>query len=560
MSILNVTKINNNGLLGMLSRLNVGMRLSLSVLFPIIVLIVVVISAVNIFSKIEQGVASIYNDRVVPLQDLKIIADDYAVLVIDAINKANSGRKTAEEALKDVRLAKQQIRSKWDAYMATSLTKEEAQLADEAKALFSAADLAINNVEQTLSQLSGNVRGQLDAIDGPLYDQVDPISDKLAELIALQLRVAGEERDRIGIMTESLTYSYIIGTLIAAFLVIALSFLVRKSIVGPLNKLQAAMSTIEKTSDISITIDLHSNDEIGQTALVFNQMMKRINDVMAQIKNAITQMSTASEELSTIAIQTSKSTQKQQADTDQVATAIHQMSTTVQQVAHSTSEAQQAAQSADTQTSDGREVASRSASLISELMDEIQNTSSSIESLENESQNIGSVVDTINGIAEQTNLLALNAAIEAARAGEQGRGFAVVADEVRTLAQRTQQSTQEIRDVVERLQQGAHNAVNAMSSGKEKAEECSATVQQTHSALVQIEQAVQNIRDMNIQIASAVEEQSAVTEDINVNVSSINSLSIEAASASFNISESGQHLAKLAVEISGQVNQFKISD
>ncbi len=543
----------------MLSRIKVGQRLTLITLIPIVILAVVVASAVNIFGIINQGVESIYEDRVVPLEDLKSIADDYAVLVIGAVNKANAGRLTAEEALKSVIEAEKGIGETWQKFTATHLTDEEARLVDEAESLFVDANRAIADAIQFLQGHSGNVEGQLNDYDGPLYDQIGPISSKITELVDLQLRVAGEERDRISALTDSLTTTYIISTVIAAVVLVIVSYLIRQSIVGPLDLFRDAMSTIEKTSDVTIKIALDSNDEIGETAKVFNRMMGRIDQLLGQVKTATVQLGAASEELSSIAIQTNDATQKQQHETDQVATAVNEMSATVQDVAKSTTEAQQAAQSADNLATDGRSMVDRNLSLTGDLTNELRNTASIVQKLESESQDIGSVVDVINGIAEQTNLLALNAAIEAARAGEQGRGFAVVADEVRTLAQRTQQSTQEIRDVVDRLQQGARAAVSAMNSGQEKAEDCNEAIEKTQDALKQIEEAVQSIRDMNIQIATALEEQTVVAEDINRNVSTISQISVESASAGANMSESSQHLAELSTALQGQVNQFKIS-
>jgi methyl-accepting chemotaxis protein len=235
-----------------------------------------------------------------------------------------------------------------------------------------------------------------------------------------------------------------------------------------------------------------------------------------------------------------------------------EMTATVHEVARNTDAAAQAAEQADAQAKEGNQVVASTVQSIRQLADAVDNTAEVIQTLANHSQNIGSVLDVIKGIAEQTNLLALNAAIEAARAGEQGRGFAVVADEVRTLASRTQQSTQEIHEMIESLQAGSKNAVAAMAKGKEQAHSSVELISKAGDSLQTISQTVATIYDMNTQIAAASEQQSTVAEEINRNITNIKSSSDLTAEKSRQSEKSSGELSNVAARLQELTAQFTL--
>ncbi|MBD3670209.1 MAG: methyl-accepting chemotaxis protein [Gammaproteobacteria bacterium] len=290
----------------------------------------------------------------------------------------------------------------------------------------------------------------------------------------------------------------------------------------------------------------------------FNAFMTAIHDVIGNARRAAEQMSTSATQLSQITVETSQDVQRQLTETDQTATAINEMSATTQEVARNASSAAQSAREADTSATEGRAVVDETVNAINNLAREVEHAAEAISALESESDNIGKVLDVIKDIAEQTNLLALNAAIEAARAGEQGRGFAVVADEVRTLASRTQQSTTEIEDMISRLQDGAKRAVAVMSSSRTQAQSSVEDASKAGQALQTIAEAISAINDMNTMIASAAEEQTAVSEDVNRSVVSITDFTHRSANNSAQIASASEELSHLANELESMVVRFKL--
>ncbi|WP_412548437.1 methyl-accepting chemotaxis protein [Pseudomonas sp. PDM18] len=287
-------------------------------------------------------------------------------------------------------------------------------------------------------------------------------------------------------------------------------------------------------------------------------MADSLRGIVSRLSDGVGQITASAQALSSITERTQHGVNSQKAETDQVATAMNQMAATVHDVARNAEEAASSAEQADGKVASGQDVVRQTLGRIEQLADAVRAATQSIEQLGRESQSIGSVLDVIKNVAEQTNLLALNAAIEAARAGEQGRGFAVVADEVRALARRTQQSTAEIETLIAALQNGATTSVQRMQRSHALVEMTVGDAVQTEAALGTIASAVAVIHQMNQQIAAASEQQSAVAEEISRSVSSIRGIADESAQAMESTASSSVELAQLSRELQGLVGQFRL--
>jgi methyl-accepting chemotaxis protein len=350
-----------------------------------------------------------------------------------------------------------------------------------------------------------------------------------------------------------------VAVLIMVLVIMSAVGFIALSITRPLKKLESIMQRASHDHDLTIRAEISGRDEIASMAAAYNAMISEFGQLMQSVLSSSVQLGAAAEQLSTINQSAQEGMSRQSRETEQVAAAMNEMTATVREVASNAQHAADASNTADKETRAGKSVVAENMNSIRSLSNEVQSTAQTVQELCSESENIGTVLSVIRGIAEQTNLLALNAAIEAARAGEQGRGFAVVADEVRSLAQRSQQSTQEIQEIIERLQHSAAHAVAAMEQGQEKAEASVSKAESVGASLDNITRAVSAISEMNIQIASAAEEQTAVSEEINRNIVNINGIATETAINTGQTTETSESLARLARELHKLVGRFKLS-
>jgi methyl-accepting chemotaxis protein len=351
-----------------------------------------------------------------------------------------------------------------------------------------------------------------------------------------------------------LTVAAMLGVLSA---VVLLSLLIIRNIKSAVSDVNDTLVALARR-DLTAHTRYQGGDEFGVIARNLDHMAQQIKDVIQEIGNAAAQVATAAEESSAVALQTSQNVAQQRQGTDQVATAINEMSATVKDVARSTTEAAEMSRQVNDNTLQGKREIEDTVRLVQALSTQAEQTARIILELKKESDAISSVLDVIRGVAEQTNLLALNAAIEAARAGEQGRGFAVVADEVRQLAQKTQDSTVSIQQMISNLQSGSDRAASSMQETLDKAQASADNVVKAGELLVQIADGIASISDRNIQVASAAEEQSLVSEEINRNVNDINDLVIQVSAAAEQTAVNSRELASLADHQQQLVCRFKV--
>lgn len=512
----------------------------------------------------NQALQRVYNESLVPTglisEIINLMGENRAQLLLSLQHDPQSHHFNLHDHPLDVHVQRieqnaRAIDQLWRQLLAVEMTAEERQLASQLQQ--ERNHYVQNGLRPVINEMQS---GRFIEGNRLLLTQAEPAlrsakttADKLLEVYLAGAMHEYEEAER----TFSATRLLMVGLVLVGILVAAASSWVTiHGINRSVRNLQEASSAMAN-GDLQIEVNNPGADELAQIGHTFNSMARSIRQSMQQVASATGQLAAASEETSAISVQTGSGVRQQQAETDQVATAMQEMTTTVMEVARNASGAAAAAHEADRQAREGREVLAQSIQAIELLAEEVERASGVIEQLEQDSDAISGVLTVIRAIADQTNLLALNAAIEAARAGEQGRGFAVVADEVRTLASRTQDSTSEIQQMIEKLQAGAGQAVNVMQRSCEQARSGLTQVSTAGNRLQSITAAVTTINDMNTQIASAAEQQSAVADEINRNLISVSEIALQTSEAAQQSASTSEELARLASDLQQVVARFR---
>ena len=427
---------------------------------------------------------------------------------------------------------------KLNPYFATSATQTLSTLTrtmeqyQQALQLYASTDNTIIDMRKKMTEYGSSVLSRSD------------------ELYKIQL----QRRD---IESATANSMQLITTLLVLLFGIAAAVIITRQITRPLRE---TLDVVERIAggDLSHNLRVTRRDELGVLQQGIARMGTTLRDLIGGIRDGVTQIASAAEELSAVTEQTSAGVNSQKIETDQVATAMHEMTATVQEVARNAEQASQAAAAADGEARDGDKVVNQAIDQIERLAVEVGRSTEAMAVLQQESDKIGSVMDVIKAVAEQTNLLALNAAIEAARAGDAGRGFAVVADEVRGLAQRTQKSTEEIQTLVAALQSGTQHVASVMNNSRSLTDSSVTLTRQAGTSLQGITRTVSNIQSMNQQIAAAAEQQSAVAEEISRSIVNVRDVSEQTAAASDETAKSSVELARLGNQLQEMVSHFKI--
>ncbi|VAX13706.1 hypothetical protein MNBD_GAMMA24-2191 [hydrothermal vent metagenome] len=436
----------------------------------------------------------------------------------------------------------------------SDLTPAESHALATIKNVVDNYSLQLNHVRDMLA--SGMTAGKIDtAITIDDSQAIQGLNTLQAHFDKITAEHSRKLDNNINSMLEELTIWIIV---VVSALLLGL-FMLNISITRRINAVVASMTNIAHgEGDLTQHLDDRGSDEISVLSARFNDFVGMMASLVGEMSKTSEHLVKCMDEISRNSSQTDQGVTEQQSELEQIVTAMHEMSASVHEVANSAAGAAEAARQADEEAINGRNVVAQSVGAIDSLAREVHSTTSVMEKLRVNSEGISNVMEVIRSIAEQTNLLALNAAIEAARAGEQGRGFAVVADEVRTLANRTQQSTAEIQQMVEGLQTGVNAAMQAMELSQNEAKTGVEKTGRVQESLDKLAHAVTTIHDLNIQIASAAEQQSKVAEEIDLNVINVNRVAGETAQGAHQTNNLAEEMTGLVSELQTEIAQFKI--
>ncbi|UXY54986.1 methyl-accepting chemotaxis protein [Pseudomonas tohonis] len=404
---------------------------------------------------------------------------------------------------------------------------------------------------------AGEVAAATELVQGPLLDNYRTTLKALNELSDYNTQGADAANAKADEDYASAVTAVISVLVIAALVTVALAWALTRSITVPLGE-AVLVAGVVASGDLTGRIDTAGNDEPAKLLTALQRMQQQLRGTIQQIGNSATQLASAAEELNAVTEEGNRSLTRQHDEIEMAATAVNEMTAAVEEVARNASSTSDASRASEESAQSGRDRVQQTVQAIRSMSQEVAHTSTLVEGLAERAQSISKVLDVIRAIAEQTNLLALNAAIEAARAGEQGRGFAVVADEVRALAHRTQESTREIEQMIGSIQSGTGEAVGAMNQNDQRARQMLEIAEAAGRALVEITEQVGQINERTLVIASAAEEQAQVAREVDRNLVNIRDISVQTATGANQTAAASQELSRLAVELNGMVARFTV--
>jgi methyl-accepting chemotaxis protein len=539
-----------------LRNLNIAPRAFLGFAFIALLVIVLGVFAVNRMSIIRQASVEMDSTQLPSVTQLSVVTENVLRLRILSfrvlVNREAAG---LQEAQTRIGVLVDKVRAAQASYAALPAGPEE-------RALYQSFATTLDNYLQAQNQMMDLSRqDKLDEmrtlINTRIKDGTDQMGEQLNKLIAINAADAKAASIQAGEHYDSAITGIIIVAVVAALATVLLAWLLTRSIVTPLNRAVQAAQTIA-SGNLTKAIEIDGKDEPARLLEALAAMQNNLRKTIEQIAGSATQLGAAAEELSAVTEEASRGLQQQNNEIEQAATAVNEMTAAVEEVARNAVSTSEASNQSTHAAREGRDQVVKTVDAIQTMTHDVQNTAQMIEGLAAQGRDIGKVLDVIRAIAEQTNLLALNAAIEAARAGEAGRGFAVVADEVRALAHRTAQSTQEIEKMVAGIQNGTGEAVSSMQQSNQRTQSTLEMARAAGVALEQITQSIHQINERNLVIASASEEQAQVSREVDRNLVNIRDLATQSAAGANQTSAATHELSRLAVDLNAMVARFVI--
>ena len=539
-----------------LRNLNIAPRAFLGFAFIALLVIVLGVFAVNRMTTIHQASIDMETTQLPNVGFLGNLTENVLRMRILSFRVLVNRDPTAlQEAQTRIGVLVDKVRSAQSSYAALSATPEEAALY---KTFTATLDSYLQAQTQMLELSRQNKLDEMRTlINTRIKEGTDQMGEQLNKLVALNNSDAKTASAAAGEQYRSAITGIIAVAVIAALMTVLLAWLLTRSIVTPLNRALQAAQTIAG-GNLTNVIEVDGKDEPARLLGALSAMQASLRKTIEQIAGSATQLGAAAEELSTVTQEASRGLQQQTNEIEQAATAVNEMTAAVEEVARNAVSTSEASNQSTQAAREGRDRVVETVGAIQTMTHDVQNTSVMIEGLAAQGRDIGKVLDVIRAIAEQTNLLALNAAIEAARAGEAGRGFAVVADEVRALAHRTAQSTQEIEKMVAGIQNGTGQAVSSMQQSNQRTQSTLEMARAAGVALEQITQSIQLINERNLVIASASEEQAQVSREVDRNLVNIRDLATQSAAGANQTSAATHELSRLAVDLNAMVARFVI--